>query len=227
MRETTKTWALGHHLALSYSPTQRVHIQLTALIYRLTGPRPIAAKLVNALAAALGVAAFGLLSARIFGPPVGLASAALLGFWPSHVFYTSQNFKEGLVGGALMGALFFLTPQEGPHHRLRGIEAAAGLSLLVLLGFFRSYVMMAAAVALSAAAAAALLRCRGTRSATALTLAACLAAPLVYKVVMNTLLDGPLKASVDGPTSESLLIPTITDAGIGEAYRPLSPRGIT
>ncbi|PIR15319.1 MAG: hypothetical protein COV48_15025, partial [Elusimicrobia bacterium CG11_big_fil_rev_8_21_14_0_20_64_6] len=81
-RETVETWALGHHLFLAYSPTQRTHILLTALIYQVAGPRPIAAKLVNALAASLGIAAFGLLAMRIFGPLVGMISTALLGLWP-------------------------------------------------------------------------------------------------------------------------------------------------
>ena len=225
-RATVNTWALGQRLHLSYSPPQRIHILLTALLYRAAGPRPIAAKLVNAIAASAGIAAFGLLAGRLFAPRAALAAAALTALWPSHVFYTSQNFKEGLICAILMGAFLLLTPRD-PEIRHGGrADLAGGLVLLALLGFLRSYVMLAAAGALACAALA--LLCRGSsRRTAALVLAVCLAAPLLYKAALARLLLGPIKPSVDGSVSESVLVPAISDSADGRVYRPLSPRGIT
>jgi len=224
-RETAAAWSRGERLMISYSPPQRMHILLTALVYRAAGPRPIAAKLMNALAVSIGIAAFGLLTGRLFGSRVGAVSAAMLACWPSHVFYTSQNFKEGLVCGALLGAFLLLTPQDGaPRARAYG-EAAAGLALMAFLGIFRSHVMLLAAAALAAAAAAALIRGRGSRNA-AIALAACLAAPAAHQACSRALLAGPLKPSIDGAISESVIIPRIADPTSGEVHKPLSPRGI-
>jgi len=224
-RETVDAWAAGTWLNRSYSPPQRAHILLTALLYRAVGPRPIAAKLMNAAAASLGILAFGLLAARLFSPTVGVATAALLGLWPSHIFYTAQNFKEGLVCGALMSAFLLLTP-ETKEPRARALTAA-GLALLALLGFFRSHVMLVAAAALAAGACAALLRRGSSRRAAALTLAACLAAPIAYKIAMRAFLGGLLTPMVGSVESKTSLIPVIVDPATPETYSPLSPRGIT
>lgn len=225
-RETAHAWSLGSRFVTSHSPPQRAHIFMTALIYRAVGPHPIAAKLLNALTASLGIAAFGLLSGRLFSPMVGLVSAGLIGFWPSHVFYTSQNFKEGLVCGALMGAFLLLTPRADVPRGQGNVTVAAGLALLVILAIFRSQVMFVAAAAL-AAAAAALLRHHGSRRAAALTLAACLAAPVFHQLSLRVPHGGQLKASVLGTSAEHALIPKIDDINGGEVYRPLSPHGIT
>ena len=222
-RDTTEAWSRGERLNRSYSPPQRVHILLTALLYRAVGPHPLSAKLFNALAAACGVAALGLMAGRVFEPTAGLASAAMVALWPSHVFYTSQNFKEGLVCGALLSAFALLTERDAPSRRRAAI---GGLAMLVLLGFFRSYVMLIEAAALAAGAAAAILR-GGRRTATLITLSACLAAPVVHHLAFRAFFEGPLKASIPGATSENVLIPRIVNVNSGETYRPLSPRGIT
>jgi hypothetical protein len=227
-REVLQAWSAGSSLSRSYSPSQKAHILFTALIYRAVGPHPIAAKLANALAAALGIAAFGLLAGRLFGPTAGPASAALIGFWPSHVFYTSQNFKEGLICGALMGAFLLLTPgADKPRGREFG-GAAAGLALLMLLGFFRSYVMFLAAAALAAGAAAALLRRRGSRRAAALALSACLAAPILQQLSLRALLEGSLRPAVlSSAQAGTLNMPVIFNADNGKVVKPYSPRGIS
>ncbi|MCM2304433.1 MAG: hypothetical protein NDJ72_07000 [Elusimicrobia bacterium] len=226
-RETTRAWSRGEKANLSYSPPQRVHILFTALIYRAVGPRPMGPKLANCLAAALGVAAFGLLSGRLFGPRAGTASAFLLALWPSHVFYTSQNFKEGLVCGVLMCTLLLLMPGDDAPRGHRHYEIVAGVALLVLLGLFRSYVMIISAAAIAGAAATALILRNGQRGTAAWALAACLAAPFIFQLSLRSLILGPLAPSVAGPTSESILIPIITDPGSGENHKPLSPRGIS
>lgn len=226
-RETVQAWSRGNKLLLSYSPPQRTHILLTALLYRTVGPHPIAAKLVNALAATLGIAAFGLLTGRLFGPAVGLASAALIAAWPSHAFNTSQNFKEGLICGALLGAFLLMTPGEEAPRRRDHAAVAGGILLLGLMGFFRSHVMIVAAASLAAAAAWALFQGRGSRKAAAIVLAACLATPVLSQLTFRALLEGPLKAAIPGASSENVLIPRLADTTSGEVYRPLSPRGIT
>jgi hypothetical protein len=222
-RETVNAWAIGQSRNLAYSPSQRVHILLTALIYRVCGPRPIAAKIVNALAATAGIVAFGLLAGRLFAPRAALAAAGLMALWPSHVFYTSQNFREGLVCGILMGVFLLLTPADRTAPRA---EIGAGIVLLAAMGFLRSYVMLTAAAALSTGALA-LLRRQDYQRTAALILVACLAALALYNTAMHGLLFGPLKANTESPVSEHVLIPRIANAQNSEIYRPLSPRGIT
>lgn len=128
-----------------YPLGQRTHIFFTKSLYRLVGPRPPAPKLVNALASALGVLAFGVWAVGTFSPRVGMLAATALALWPSHIFYTSQNFKEGLICGALMGAFLLIGPGEDLLRRALG-----GLALLVVLVGLRTPV---AAVALAAIAA--------------------------------------------------------------------------
>ena len=226
-RETADAWSRGESLMRAYSAAQRVHILLTAAVYRAVGPRPIAAKLLNASAAALGIAAFGLLAGGIFSPRVGLVSAALVGFWPSHVFYTSQNFKEGLVCGALLGAFLALTPRPAARAGREKLRAAAGLALLTVLGLFRSHVMVIASAALAAAALTTLLRRIGSKGAAALALTACVAAPVAYQISLHALLEGPLKATSASTVPEAGVIPAAIDATDGKTYKPLSPQGIT
>lgn len=226
-RATLDAWARGERRDILYSPAQRAHIFFTAALYRVSGARPLAPKLVNALAAALGIAAFGLLSGRLFGARIGPASAAAICFWPSHVFYTSQNFKEGLVCGVLMGTFLLLTTGEDTRRERGYYEFAAGLTLLALLGFFRSHVMLTAAAAVAGAAATSLILRRGSRLTAAWAIAACFAAPLLHQVASRTLLRAPVAASAAGPAAERAVIPDITDPGSGEVHTPLSPRGIT
>ena len=170
-REARKLLGLIDEPPATSSLSHRAHAAFTALIYRASGPRPLAPKLVNALAASLGVLAFGVFACGIFGFRAGAASAGLLTLWPSHVFFTSQNFKEGLVCGALMGAWLLLAP-AGKRREPRA--AAAGLALLGLLGALRAPVMLAAA--------AVFVHPRlGRRGLAALLLVACLAVPLVFR----------------------------------------------
>lgn len=220
-RATLDAWARGERRETLHSPAQKAHVFFTAALYRAAGRRPLAPKLANALAAALGIGAFGLLAGSLFGPPAGRTCAILLALWPSHAFYTAQNFKEGLVFGALMGAFLLLTPRDGGSPGRGAAEAAAGLALLSLLGFLRSYAMILAAASLAAAAAAALLRGRGPRRAAALALAACLTAPVLHRLARRAFLDVPVAAP------ETPLLPAAGPADGGATLSPFSPRGIT
>lgn len=157
--------APGAALAAGYSLPQKTHILFTAALYRVFGPRPLAPKLANAVAAAFGVLALGLLAANSFGPRAGLASAGLLALWPSHVFYTAQNFKEGLVCGTLMGALLLLRPRAGT------AAACGGLAALAMLGLLRAPAAAAAAASLAGAALLQRARGAGMRAAAAGALA--------------------------------------------------------
>ncbi len=152
---------------VAYSFAQRAHIRFTAALYRVAGPRPLAPKLCNAFAAALGVLAFGTWAAAVFGASAGLIAAGLLALWPSHVFYTSQNFKEGLICAALMGALWLCRPGR----------TAAAAALLAVLAVLRAPAALAAAAALAAPAAWTFLRPR--RAAAGLALALTFAAVAV------------------------------------------------
>lgn len=170
-RETLAARARGERRDPGYTTSQRTHIVFTAALYRAFGAHPLAPKLVNALAASLGILAFALLSARVFDPPAAAAAGLLLASWPSHVFFTSQNFKEGLSCGAVMGALFLLAPDA----RRRPASAAGGLFALSVLGFLRAPAMLAAAGALAAAEAARRLPAGRRRAALGLGLPLCLA----------------------------------------------------
>ena len=223
-RDMVGNWKAGRSTALSYSPSQRLHILLTAAVYRVTGARLLAPKIIQAMLGAAGVLILGFAFSGAFSPGIGLAAAAMVALWPSHAYYTSQNLKEGPVM-VLVWLAFAALMIPRKDERLGPARAALGIAALVLSGLLRSYAMLAAVGALALGAAWSLLFGGGRRAAVAvLTCALC--APLAYKATAALMFDRMLSPSVAGPTSASNLIPVADDAS-GVVHSPLSPEGLT
>jgi 4-amino-4-deoxy-L-arabinose transferase-like glycosyltransferase len=134
---------------------------MTLETYRLFGPRPLAAKLMNAALAAGGIAAIVAAFAIVFSRTIALASGIALALWPSHVFYTSQNLKESpilaLFFGGFSAALVLGSnpPDTAARRAALAVSAVVGLAAT---GFFRAPVLLCASVALFAGFAPAAIR---------------------------------------------------------------------
>jgi glycosyltransferase involved in cell wall biosynthesis len=203
----SRRWAEGGQADLPGSASQRFHGAYLAILYTAFGHVPLIPKLLNAAAGAGTVSALYLLAVPVFGPGPAFAAAALTAVWPSHVFFTSQLFKDALVAlfgtVALMG--FLLRP------------AWVGALALGASGFLRAYVM----IVTTAAIVPSILWRRAWISL--LLLAASFAG---QRLISRTLLDGPLKVATAQASDISNDVSLIPSAGIQEV-KPLSPRGIS
>lgn len=227
--------ARGQRFIHTVSPAKRVHAASLACLYRFTGRRPLAAKLVNAAFGGMIIWLLYIGMAPVFGRGPAAASALAAALWPSHVFFTSQNFKDGatilFAFLAVTGALRWLHAEDGRRPPWGGLAA---LSIgLILTGFLRSYLMATVAVTAAAVgAAAAIMAWREGRSwkAPAWVLAACVVSVGVFVPISNAVFNGPLapKYHADSnPTTRSSILPTTFDGKIGTYIAPFSPRGIS
>ncbi|UPT73608.1 MAG: hypothetical protein M0D55_17375 [Elusimicrobiota bacterium] len=190
--EMAGSWREGRIHASRYAPPHRIHAAFIAAVYIPFGRRPLAAKIVNALIGSASVLLIGFAAAAATTPAAGLAAAAAVAVWPSHVFYTSQNFKESpslaLLFGALALAASMLSREDDG--RTGAAKAAGFVALSVGAGLFRSYVLV---VLCAAAFFAAALKARRSSSARML-LAAVLAAPFAYKACSRAVLRHAIPA---------------------------------
>lgn len=211
--------------------SQRMQVSLQAGLYRFVGPRPIAAKLVIAVLGSLSIVVLGFGLAEVFSAEPALAAAAAAALWPSHVFYTSQNFKEAPTNLlAYLGLACGLMLLGGTPARRSPLLAALTMIFLVGAGFYRSYILLTICVALALAFAWAL----SARRARPLWfgLAAVLAAPAIYIPISHYVLEHWLTAhglASDGDQRlEPRLIPvTIDDQDFKVSHSPTSPEGLT
>ena len=238
--QVADAWRSGRSLQLSHSQSQRVHAYLLAAFYHVFGHRPLAAKLLMALLAALAVVLFAAAAAPVFGAGPALASALLIAVWPSHVFFTSQNLKEPIVillgYASLLGLMRPLLPRRAgeartPKSAVVGLAAAA--AALSALGFFRTYLMMTWVCVLGAGLAAAVIRDRRSgRSPRLAWLGLCasfLAAP-AYVAASRALFAGPLRppaSAVGDSRVDEGLLPSTYDDSARRHVQPFSPEGIT
>lgn len=212
--------------------SQRMQVALQADLYRFVGPRPLAVKLIDAALGALSVVVLGIGLSFVFSPGPALATAAAAAVWPSHVFYTSQNFKEaptilltylGLTCGlALLGGA---SPRRSP------LIAAAMAFFLIAAGFYRSYILLTVSVALALAFAWSLAIRKALRPS-ALGLLGVLLALALYVPASRCVLDRWLTAnglsSNGDPRLSPRLIPvTIDHADVGVTHSPTSPQGLS
>ncbi len=225
-----KARAQGRWYVPGVSPPKRVQAMATAMVYRVTGPRPLAVKLLQAAIGALAVLAFYHLAACAAGPGPALAAAAVMAVWPTNVFITSQNFKDGPVALCVFAALALLARAMSLE---RGRDLARALVLafvaLIAVGFQRAYVMaVLAAVAAPIGAAAAALRWRQGRPARAALLAGAtaLAAPFAYQALARYVFNGPLAPSNSG-RQELNILPITHDPKSDRLVSPLSPRRLS
>ncbi len=226
-------WRNHREYSTSLSPSNRAYGAYAAFVYLSVGHHPIAVKLVNAVLGALACAFLGLAVAPGFGEAIGLTMAWLAACWPSHVFFTSQNTKDAVTFALAWGAFACAAPA------LAGTDASmlgmTGLfSALVLLGFFRTYLLMIVTCAVALAA----LLARRRRAALA-----ALAAVPSYLLLSHILFTGPLRTPTrwdyDPTSHESLVVETYDPAqgtpatlesqlaGSKRYVRPFSPYGIT
>lgn len=221
--DLAEAWRTGNTPALRGSATQVAQSALLACVYRLFGRKPLAGKIVTA---ALGAASLLLLFVLFrpgFGAQRALLACWLAALWPSHVFFTSQNFKEALVMVLAYGALAGLTLAGGLRPRAGKLALAAGFACALLLGFLRTYMAVLLTGAVSAALVWSLLRREGEPRArpmlwAALTLA--LAAPVVFRPLARLALGAQLAAS------SSLAVVPEASGGPEPVTRPLTPHGI-
>ncbi|MBI5883906.1 MAG: glycosyltransferase [Elusimicrobia bacterium] len=193
-------WKEGRSFVPPVSPAKRLHALALASLYSVTGFKPLAAKLANALLGAGAVLVFTCLAASVFGPRSGLLAAGLMAVWPSHAFMTSQNFKDGPAMLCAFASLWALLAAMTSKGRLRSILAAlAGAACLLATGFQRAYllaVLSASAAAAAALAAGLALKRRQSVFGPLLCLIAAVCAPLAYRPLSAALFSGPLQMTV-------------------------------
>lgn len=234
--EAAAAAAKGPPYAFVGNLSQLLQVRAQAGLYALVGVHPLAMKAFHSLLGAAGVAALGAAAILAFGPASGLAAALLCAFWPSNVFYGSQNFKESptnlLAYAALTALAALLAPAGRRPHAAAGLAAAA-CSLMVATGFYRPYLLLALCAATLLACAAAR---GGTRPAAAWGLAAALLAPVLYRP-LSGLAHAALAYETGYPAMDHPdvdprlrvgLVPIAYDTRVNQvSYSPTSPRGIT
>jgi len=227
--DMAQAWSKPQEYLMPGSPSQRSQTFLLACIYRVFGHRPLVAKLINALFGALIALLLFHFLRPVFGEGPALGSAALSAVWPSHVFFTSQNFKDAwaifLCYLALGGFVRAMASREGRD----SWAALTGFLALILVGFLRAYLMLALACVLLLCLSLALLRRQRTLTPLILCLAAALLAPLAYLRLSKAVFTGPLAAPQEGrsdPTNQLDVIPAAYDPNRAAYVKPLSPQGI-
>lgn len=223
--QTRAAEAEGHPFVFNGTQSQLVQVKTQLALYRIFGPHPLAIKLFNAL---LGAASCAVLAAALlpgFGPAPALASAALCAAWPSNVFFTSQNFKESpsnlLAYLALWGFLVLIAGK--PRRTAGAVLIAAGVVLALIAGaFYRAYILLVLTPAMAAAWALEMARRRKVSPASALYLAASLAALALYAPASRFLMS----RWTSDPQSRTLSI-HIVPVSWDDRSRPTSPRGLT
>ena len=193
----------------------RVQVFLVYQLYRLTGPRPLVVKLVNALLGAAGVALLAWLFSLAFSMRAAILSGLLVAVWPSHVFYTSQNLKEApanlLAYAGLSCLLAAVFSAETPRARRAAFIAGAVLAMIGV-GFYRPPVLTALSAALLAALLFAVVLSSGRRLQ-ALAAVGVVAAALTLYTWMSRRADA----------YESQLIPAVSPTGL-DVYRKAQVR---
>jgi len=178
--DMAQTWRSGAMYRSPYSTAQRAHAAALALPYAVVGRRPFVNKLINVLLGSASVVLLGLAFRSLVSDEAAFAAAAFVAAWPSHVFYTSQNFKESPTLLLAFGALALLLPSLRAGAKPALSRVASGAVLLALAGLLRSYVLLVLAACLAIGAAFACRQKEG-RKAAAFALAAVLASLALYR----------------------------------------------
>lgn len=224
--QTLAAKAEGGPLAFNGTQSQFVQVKTQLALYRIFGPHPLAIKLFNAL---LGAASCAVLAAALlpaFGAAPALASAALCAVWPSGVFFTSQNFKDSpsnlLAYLALWGFLVLIGGKT--RRTASAVLVAMGVMLaLIADAFYRAYILLVLTPAMAAACSLELARRRKVSFASALYLAASLAALALYAPASRFLMSRWTSGNPQGRGLATHIVPVSWD----EQSRPTSPRGLT
>lgn len=180
-------WREGRPAAPTLSPAKRVYDYGLAALYRLAGPRPLCARALNAVFAALAVLLLHRLALLFLPPPDAARFAAFLALWPSYVYFGGGNTKDPLVFLLIAGAVFAYASylRAGKASQLVGSAV-----LLVAVGLLKTHFVLALAAGLSlptAVLAASASRERRMRLLAALGVA--VAAGILYRPVARALLE--------------------------------------
>lgn len=221
-RGMSRAWREGRVHSAAYAQSQRAHAALIALPFLAFGERPFAAKLINCALGAASVVLLGLALRTAFAPDAALAAAALAAAWPSHAFYTSQNFKEAPAFVLLYGGLALLLSALAAE-KPAPARAAAGALCLAAAGLLRGYTTTVASAALAAGALWALRRPRARAAAAVVLAAASLAVPLRHALSRHAF--EPIAPVSPGVPSE--LPPMAPIAVNGEVPPPWTPAGLS
>lgn len=126
-------WTVDSHASFQGLLTggKVVYGTLLALVYYVAGPSTIVAKVVNVVVGVATVAVYARMLARVgVGSRYVIAFALLLAVWPSHVLWTSQNFRDPLVG---LGVAVVLYAATSAHSFRMLIPAGVATVVIVLL----------------------------------------------------------------------------------------------
>lgn len=177
----------------SGSMASRAYTGWNRIVFKVIGPRWIIAKAANCTAAAMAVYFLGL----AFGWEIALVVAV----WPSHIFFTSQNFKDSFIIASTCWSVWSIKQHRVP----------LGIVPLMLLRGFVAWIL-AAAFAIAG---------HWRKFPVKLVVAACASA-----IFFRYLFSGPLRIEGSDPTHAVSTIPTSYDMKAGEPVAPYSPQGI-
>lgn len=187
-----------------------------AVLYRTTTEAPFVPKLINALFGALSALVWGATGAVMFGRRAGLMTALLIAAWPSHVFFTSQNFKEAPVLLSLsivIASWIFALRARAPAHRAAAL--ACGALAMPLGCLIRPTLLSFYVIAAAAGAGTLLARC----GRSALKTAAALLAAAVLGASLYISGERILRPDQQGPMDPGSPLPTAIESPEGD--RPL------
>ncbi|MBI5882909.1 MAG: hypothetical protein HZB91_07390 [Elusimicrobia bacterium] len=227
-------WRRGETMQVLLAPSHRSQVFLLANVYYHIGHHPVVVKLLYAGVGALAIGALAAAFSCVFGAGPALLAALVMALWPSHVFYTSQLYKEGPVflTGALTlwgGVLLLASPPGIGSRRLWPGLALMGLGLF-LTAFLRAYLMLGLAVALGLTAA---WRWASKGFAQSLFCVLIIAAsvPPMYKVLSAAIYRRQAPAAspefLKDPGIQDYIVPATYDYKRNEYISPYSPRSIS
>lgn len=233
---TAESWRTGEPSKLTFSLGQRLHSRFIAAIYYAGGHHPLLAKLVHCLFSAAALCCLAAAVSSVFGAPVALLTTALVGGWPTHVFFSSQALKDPLMMFFAYAALAAILPmlRRRAAERFTWAILSAGVAALLAGGFLRSYVLIVISTSLTLAAAWIIWsegrRPKGGWSGAAALLAALAAGGALfialYPALQRSTLSAALRDSRD-PSTIQPAFPTAYDARTDSYVSPLSPGAIS
>jgi tetratricopeptide (TPR) repeat protein len=144
--QLAKAWALGTELPTFELPVE--YFAVVASVYRLMGgAHPLYGVVFNGWLAALSALVAYWLARRLMDPRLSLWAAAIVGFWPSSLLWSSQLLKDSLSWVLILStltlvvALLQAAQEEVRRSAAWWISRAGGLlALVVLLTRLRFYV---------------------------------------------------------------------------------------
>jgi len=138
------------------TPGRELYTRWVACLYYLAGPCPLLPMLINGVLAGAAILLWHrivLSASRDNGPPgrrVAFWAVLFLAFWPTHVFYTSQNLKEAMMLSALAAAFLSIAGRRDSNEKSWIVfsRIAAGGAALFFCGLLRAHILPLAAAAL-------------------------------------------------------------------------------